>query len=137
MSSNEEKTKFSVRIDSELLDLCDKYIGETPKLTRTELLEDSLRFYLGYLYAQKAEDYLLHTLSSVLLSTVRDTENRLARIIFKMAVELSKMAHVTAYSHEISDPELLKLHVKCLEEVKKVNGTIDFEEIYKYQKRQV
>ena len=104
MSSNDDKTKFSVRINTDLLALCDKYIAETPKLTRTELLEDSLQFYLGYLCSKNAEDYLLQTLSSVLTSTIRDTENRLARMEFKVAVELSKLAHVIAYANDISQP---------------------------------
>lgn len=134
MSSNDEKTKFSVRVDTELLELCDDYITKIPKLTRTELIEDALRFYLGYLNTRKAEDYLLHTLSSVLTSTVRDTENRLARLDFKVAVELSKLAHVVAYANDIDKMILDKLHVKCMEEVKEINGAIDFNKIYEYQK---
>jgi len=134
MSSNDDKTKFSVRVDKELLKRCDDYIAKTPKLSRTELIEDSLRFYLGFLNTKKAEDYLLYTLSSVLTSTVRDTENRLARLDFKVAVELSKLAHVIAYANEINEAVLDKLHLKCLEEVKQINGTINFEDAYRYQK---
>ena len=134
MSGNADKTKFSIRVDTELLKLADHYIADSTVQNRTELIEDALRFYLGFLTSRKAEDYLLQSLSSVMTSTVRDSENRIARMDFKLAVELAKLAHVIAYTHEVDGEALRKLHLKCLEEVKRINGAVDFESAYKYQK---
>lgn len=134
MSGNADKTKFSIRVDTELLKLADHYIADSTVQNRAELIEDALRFYLGFLTSRKAEDYLLQSLSSVMTSTVRDSENRIARMDFKLAVELSKLAHVIAYTHEVDGEALRKLHLKCLEEVKRINGAVDFESAYKYQK---
>ena len=75
-------------------------------------------------------------MSSVITGTVQDSENRIARLDFKLAVELSKLAHVIAYTHEVDEEALHKLHLKCLDEVKRINGAIDFEGAYKYQKRE-
>ena len=135
MGGNAEKTKFSIRVDTDLVELADTYIRSSTVKNRTELIEDALRFYLGFLTAQKAEDYLLQSLSSVMTGTVQDSENRLARMDFKIAVELSKLSHVIAYSHDIDEDALKRLHLKCLEEVRRINGAIDFESAYKYQKR--
>ena len=109
MSGNADKTKFSIRVNTELLELADVYIRDSTVQNRTELIEDALRFYLGFLTSQKAEDYLLQSLSSVMTGTVQDSENRIARMEFKIAVELSK---------------------------KRVNGAVEFEDAYKYQKRE-
>lgn len=117
--------------------LADQYIVDSTVQNRTELIEDALRFYLGYLTSKKAEDYLLQSLSSVMTGTVQDSENRIARMDFKLAVELSKLAHVIAYTHEVDEEALHKLHLKCLEEVKRINGAIDFESAYKFQKREL
>lgn len=136
MGINIEKTKFSIRVDADLVALADTYIQNSTVKNRTELIENALRFYLGFLTAQKAEDYLLQTLSSVMVGTVQDSENRLARMDFKIAVELSKLSQVIAYSHDIDEDALKRLHLKCLEEVRHINGTIDFENAYKYQKRE-
>ena len=68
--------------------------------------------------------------------TVQDSENRLARMDFKIAVELSKLSQVIAYSHDIDEDALKRLHLKCMEEVRRINGAIDFESAYKYQKRE-
>ncbi len=137
MSGNTEKTKFSIRINTKLLEMCDRYLEETDSLSRTELIENALRFYLGYLTSQRIEDYLLQSLSSVLTGTVHDSENRIARTEFKLSVEVSKLAHVIAYSHDIDDATLQKLHVKCLDEVKRINGSIKFEDAYRYQKHEI
>ena len=135
MGGNAEKTKFSIRVDTDLVELADTYIRSSTVKNRTELIEDALRFYLGFLTAQKAEDYLLQSLSSVMTGTVQDSENSLARMDFKIAVELSKLSQVIAYSHDIDEDALKRLHLKCLEEVRRINGAIDFESAYKYQKR--
>ena len=135
MGGNAEKTKFSIRVDTDLVELADTYIRSSTVKNRTELIENALRFYLGFLTAQKAEDYLLQSLSSVMTGTVQDSENRLARMDFKIAVELSKLSQVIAYSHDIDEDALKRLHLKCLEEVRRINGAIDFESAYKYQKR--
>lgn len=136
MSGNAEKTKFSIRVDTELLELADAYIRDSTVQNRTELIENALRFYLGFLTTKKAEDYLLQSLSSVMTGTVQDSENRIARMDFKLAVELSKLAHVIAYTHDVDEEALHKLHLKCLDEVKRINGAIAFEDAYKYQKRE-
>ncbi|MCD8248499.1 MAG: ribbon-helix-helix domain-containing protein [Lachnospiraceae bacterium] len=136
MGKNEEKMKFSVRVDTDLVELADTYIRDSTVQSRTELIEDALRFYLGFLTAKKAEDYLLQSLSSVMTGTVRDSENRLARMDFKIAVELSKLSQVIAYTHDVDEKELQKLHVKCVDEVKRINGAVDFESAYKYQRRE-
>lgn len=136
MSGNAEKTKFSIRVDTKLVELADTYIEDSTVKNRTELIEDALRFYLGFLTTKKAEDYLLQSLSSVMTGTVQDTENRLARMDFKIAVELSKLCHVIAYTHDVDESALDKLHLKCLDEVRRINGAVDFEDAYKYQKRE-
>lgn len=136
MSGNADKTKFSIRVDTELLKLADAYIRDSTVQNRTELIEDALRFYLGFLTSQKAQDYLLQSLSSVMTGTVQDSENRIARMEFKIAVELSKLSQVIAYTHDVDGETLHKLHLKCVEEVKRINGAVDFESAYKYQKRE-
>ena len=51
-----EKIKFSIRMDEELVRTADAYVQEGMALSRTEMIEDALRFYLGFLSAEKSED---------------------------------------------------------------------------------
>ncbi|MBS6955410.1 MAG: hypothetical protein KH230_19525 [Enterocloster asparagiformis] len=128
-------TRTGFYVEKEILDWCDRLLSQANVKSRNEFVTEALRFYCGYLSSRQSEDYLLRSLSSVLTGTVQDTENRLARMDFKLAVEISKLAHVIAYTHEV-DPEDMKwLHGKCVDEVKRINGAVDFEDAYNYQKR--
>lgn len=77
---------------------------------------------------------MLTTISSVMHATVKDSENRMARAMYKLAVETSKLSHVIAYSHGVDEQALGKLQAKCAEEVKRINGAVKFEDAYQYQK---
>lgn len=122
-------------VRGDMLDWCDSLLTQAGVKSRNEFVTEALRFYCGYLSSRQSENYLLRTLSSVLTSTVQDTENRLARIDFKIAVELSKLTHVIAYIHEV-DPEDMKwLHGKCVEEVKRINGAVEFESAREYYQK--
>ena len=136
MANETEKVRTGFYIEKEVLDRCYELLSLANVKSRNEFVTEALKFYSGYLTTQQVENYLLQTLSSVLTSTVRDTENRIARMDFKLAVEISKLAHVIAYSHDIDEQTLEKLHLKCLDEVKRINGAVDFESAYKYQKRE-
>lgn len=136
MTNQTEKVRTGFYIEKEVLDQCDELLTLANVKSRNEFVTEALKFYSGYLTSQKIENYLLQSLSSVLTSTIRDTENRLARMDFKIATELSKLAHVIAYAHDIDEQALSSLHLKCLDEVKRINGFIDFESAYKYQKRE-
>ena len=121
-----EKVRKAFYIDDDLLEQADVR-------SRNEFVNQALKFYIGYLTSEKVENYMLTTISSVMHATVKDTENRMARAMYKLAVETSKLSHVIAYSHEVDEQALGKLQAKCAEEVKRLNGAIRFEDAYKYQ----
>ena len=136
-----EQEKSSMRrvgfyLEQELLDWCDGLLSKANARSRNEFVNEALRFYCGYLTARQAEHYLIQAVSSVMTGTVQDSENRLARMDFKIAVELSKLSQVIAYTHDVDEEAMKRLHAKCVEEVRRINGAIDFENAYKYQKRE-
>lgn len=137
MSEKIDKVRIGVLIDKDVLRLADEMLEKANVRSRNEFIGEAVKFYAGYLASRKAEHYLLQVLSSVLTSTIHDSENRLARMDFKLAVEISKLAHVIAYTNEIDEVVLDKLHEKCLKEVSEINGAIDFKHAYQYQKEQV
>lgn len=66
-----------------------------------------------------------------------DSENRMARAMYKLAVETSKLSHVIAYSHGVDEEALKKLQAKCTDEVKRINGAVTFEDAYRFQNEQI
>ena len=65
---------------------------------------------------------------------INGTEQRLARLLFKVAVELSKLTQLLAAANDVDDETLRQLHVMCINEVRKINGVIDCEDAVRYQK---
>lgn len=128
-----EKVRKAFYIDEELLEQVDDLLEQSDVRSRNEFVNQALKFYIGYLTSEKIENYMLTTISSVMHATVKDSENRMARAMYKLAVETSKLSHVIAYSHEVDEQTLGKLQAKCAEEVKRLNGAIRFEDAYKYQ----
>ena len=128
-----EKVRKAFYIDEELLEQVDDLLGQADVRSRNEFVSQALKFYIGYLTSEKIENYMLTTISSVMHATVKDSENRMARAMYKLAVETSKLSHVIAYSHEVDEQALSRLQAKCAEEVKRINGAVQFEDSYKYQ----
>ena len=96
MAKGTAKVRAGFYVEKEILEMADGLLAEANVRSRNEFVTEALKFYCGYLNSRKAENYLLQSLSSVLTSTVQDTENRLARMDFKIAVELSMLAHMIA-----------------------------------------
>lgn len=128
-----EKVRKAFYIDEELLEQVDDLLEQADVRSRNEFVNQALKFYIGYLTSEKIENYMLTTISSVMHATVKDSENRMARAMYKLAVETSKLSHVIAYSHGVDEQTLSKLQAKCAEEVKRINGVVQFEDSYKYQ----
>ncbi len=132
---NEEKRKVrkGFYIEEEVLEQIDGLLQQANVKSRNEFLNQALKFYIGYLTSEKIENYMLSTISSVMHATVKDSENRMARAMYKLAVETSKLSHVIAYSHGVDEATLQKLQAKCADEVKRINGAVRFEDAYVYQ----
>ena len=128
-----ERVRKGVYLEQELIEECDHMLDEAGARSRNDFINKALRFYIGYLKTNQAEDYQLQSVSSMVTGTIRDTENRLARMDFKLAVEIAKLSHIMATVYEVDETTLEKLQQKCVEEVKRINGAIWFEDVYRYQ----
>lgn len=127
------KVRKGFYIEEDLLEQMDGLLEQADVKSRNEFMNHALKFYIGYLTSEKIENYMLSTISSVMHFTVKDSENRMARAMYRLAVEISKLSHVIAYSHGVNEEELKKLQVKCMDEVKRINGAVRFEDAYEYQ----
>lgn len=127
------KVRKGFYIEETILEQVDALLEQANASSRNEFLNQALKFYIGYLTSEKIENYMLSTISSVMHATVKDSENRMARAMFKLAVETSKLSHVIAYSHGVDENALQKLQGKCVDEVKRINGAVNFKDAYEYQ----
>ena len=66
---------------------------------------------------------------------MNESDNRISRILFKMAVEQAITMNVVAATCNISRDQLDKLRGTCVAQVKRTNGAYSFENAYDLQKR--
>ena len=102
--------------------------------SKTEFIEKAVTFYIGYLRQQQEVNYLSPMITETVKAQIKGTEQRLARLLFKVAVELGKLSHMTAAINDVDDETLQSLHAMCVNEVRKINGIIDYEDAVQYQR---
>ena len=73
--------------------------------------------------------FLTPALESVISAKVRDSEERLARLLFKLAVDQNLLAHAVADCFEFTLTEVDNMRSNSVCEVKETNGTIRTDEI--------
>lgn len=59
---------------------------------------------------------------------------KINRNLFKIAVELGKVAHAVAAANDVDENIMQELHAMCVDEVRHINGVINFENAVKFQK---
>ena len=64
-------------------------------------------------------------LEAVIGAKVRDSENRIARVLYKMAVQQNAMTHVLATAYNWTPDELEKLYDTAEDDARGWNGTLD------------
>lgn len=102
--------------------------------SKSEFIEKAVKFYIGYLSQNVNVNYISPMITETVKAQINGTEQRLARLLFKVAVELGKLTHLLAAANDVDDETLRQLHVMCINEVRKINGVIDCEDAVRYQK---
>ena len=124
----EEKIKFQMRIDP---DTDRKIKAAMPRAncrSQNEFMEKAVRFYCDYLAAEDVADFLPPIFVHAMRGAIQSSENRIARLLFKLIVEISMMMNVLAAGLEIDVSQLDDLRWRCVQEIKQVNGTISFKD---------
>ena len=82
-----------------------------------------------YLHQKNSAKFLTPALESVISSKIRDSEDRLARLLFKLAVDQNLLAHVVAQTYDFNSDTVSEQRVYSIREVKETNGTLHVDQI--------
>ena len=121
-----ERKHISLWIDGEVLKKCDANIRIANMKNRSEYIEAAVDFYNGYLHGQNNQQFISETLMNTFQSTMNNFERRMSRQMFKQSVETSKLFWLMVRRLNINPEDVDDLHYECVEEVKRINGAINF-----------
>lgn len=135
IDENDGKRKFALYIRESTLEQVRKWYSQDNCTSQSEFIEKAIQFYIGFISSENGSDYLPKIITSTLKGIVNESDNRISRILFKMAVEQAITMNVVAATCNISRDQLDKLRGTCVAQVKRSNGAYSFENAYDLQKR--
>lgn len=133
MGESEQKDRIGISIDSLTLNKIDMQLKKDGVKNRSEFINTAVNAYLDFLNNETIRNVVAPMFETVVSAKIEDSENRIARIIFKLAVELSMLMHITAVNGNINEAKMKELRRLCTEEVSKLGGQISFENAYRFQ----
>lgn len=92
--SETKKMRIALWMYPEEISLLDKYVSESAHPSRNQFISTAVNFYVGFLRSTNENHYLPIAIESSVRGIVDMSEDRIARLIFKLSVEKIGRAHV-------------------------------------------
>ena len=128
-----KKRRFPLYMTAEQDAEVNTFVDNGYAKSQNDFINKAIEFYIGYLRNEKNIDYIAPILSTVMKSQMQSIEKNLSEILFKLAVEVAKINHITASYTEMSEENLQQLNDFCCRDVASNNGRIQFENAYRFQ----
>lgn len=125
--------KCTVTLSTDTVQTIDEMYAGQGCRSRSEFIERAILFYAGYLSAGKDEFFLPKQLSAVLDGKLGLLEMHMARVLFRLCVEISMANHVVAANNDVDLDTLERLRKLCVKEVAGIHGAVPFEDAAAYQ----
>lgn len=131
--SDNNKSKIGIHMKPELISRVDAEYPLHGYSSRSSFVSAATEFYIGYLHSQSDTEFMNKTTLAFIENQVAKLDAKICRQMFRMCVEMSMTAHVTASSLEVDDETLKRLRKRCVKDVKTTIGNIQYDKIYAFQ----
>ena len=122
------KEKFPLYLTPEKKARLERRYQEDGSRSITAFIENAIDLYLDYLSANDAGLFLPASVKHYLDSRLDQTEDRLASLAFKQAVELDMVAGILADTCQFDEEDLRRRRAESIRNVKSTNGRITLEQ---------
>ena len=129
----ENKRRFQLWIKQSTLDSASEIYSLDNCASMSEFIEKAVLFYIGYVASGKSKSFLPNVITSTMKSIVSESDTRMSRLLFKLAVEMAMMMNLIAYDHDLDKESIRQLRGQCVGEVKRLNGQFSFEDAAEWQ----
>ncbi len=125
-----EKRRFEFRTTDKIMKMVEDHYKDDNCLSRAEYIEKAIEFYTGEIETHRNSQFITTRVASLLRSLIKESDHKIEKIIFKLAVEIAMMMHLIARSQNVSQEDMDWLRSKSIDDVKGTNGTLKFDDIY-------
>ena len=133
MATN-NKIKFPFWVTPKTMETVKEMYKDDDCRSQSEFIEKAMHAYVDYRRADNSPAMLPNYMVSTMKAIVDSSETRMCRMLFKLAVEMAITMNVLAAHCDIEEGSLANLRQNCIDEVKRINGTLGFEDAYYWQK---
>ncbi|MDO4552084.1 MAG: hypothetical protein Q4C22_00955 [Bacillota bacterium] len=127
----QKKKKYAFWLNQDTKSMVEDSFQKDNCQSQSEFVENAIRFYTGYLSAKDATEYLAPVLAQVLRGTLDVFSAHVNRNLFRLAVEEAKTWNIIAGLIHVAPDQLKHIHNKAIGEVKRLKGTLTYEQLYK------
>ncbi len=124
----------SYRLSTKTINAINYNLSTAGCKSASEFVEKAIEFYVGYLNYENDAAYLNPTMESTMKAITKSSEDRIARVLYKMAVSQNMMMHLFGASLDYNIEDLDKLRGLCVQEINKTHGKYSLEDATKYQR---
>ena len=128
-----EKNKYTIWMYPETWEKVKELYKEAGCPRKSDFIEQAVRFYVGYITAENKANFLPNMFLSNMRNIVRESDNRNNRMLFKLAVEIAMVENILANLSKYDPLSVERLRGQCIEEVKGINGMMQFEDAVDWQ----
>ena len=133
MKDKNQKSARGVMLTESQWERCDRLANENGCRSRNAFIRDAIDFYCSWLENEQTERFLTPALESVISAKIRDSEERISRNLFKIAVDLAILSKIVldrdggGYDADYLD----EMRRDSIREVSQTNGAIRMDERFK------
>jgi len=124
----EEKRRHSVWLDDATWSKVQYHYKLDGCTTQNDFIDKAIQFYCSYLQSEYAGDFLPKILGETLEAILSMFGDRIGKLLLKQAVEQNVCNHILASDTDIDARSYQKMRGLSMDEVKRTNGRIDFED---------
>ncbi len=114
---------IGVRFRPEQIEECDRQAEALGLASRNDFIRNAVDFYTEFLHSKASVKFLTPALESVIGAKVRDSEERIRNVEFKMAVQIAMLTKILMDYYEYSDEDIEALREDAVRQVKETNGS--------------
>ena len=122
--SSEKMPTRGIRMPDEQWKMCQEMSEELGYRYPSDFIRDAIDFYVEWKKSDSAEKFLTPALESVVRGIVKDSEDRISRLLFKLSVDVDMLARITYHDHDYSFEEWKSVREDSIRRVSDTNGTI-------------
>ena len=122
------KMRFNTYLDEDAAENMEYAMQMVDVNSASEFIRNAVEFYIGYIFQNQNADYLSPIITRTMKEIQYGYEKNLSKMLFKLAVEIAKVNHITVDSIDWLDNEYLRqINTVSCAEVAANNGVLHIE----------